>query len=152
LLRPSAGESEQREPVLSKLFVGWALMAVCVVIHATAVTSAIRWLRLHSPDTLRFWTWSWVFIQLAWWIIFIHLMEITVWAVFYVWQVAMPDLTSALYFSAVTYTTTGYGDLVLPQEWRIVGAVEALTGILMCGWSTGFFFAVVSRMFVTKTS
>jgi hypothetical protein len=58
----------------------------------------------------------------------------------------MRDLQSALYFSAVTYTTTGYGDLVLPPDWRLVGAVEALTGILMCGWSTGFFFAVVSRV------
>jgi hypothetical protein len=58
----------------------------------------------------------------------------------------MPDLQAALYFSAVTYTTTGYGDLVLPEEWRIVGGVEALTGILMCGWSTGFFFAVASRL------
>jgi voltage-gated potassium channel Kch len=65
----------------------------------------------------------------------------------YARKAAMPDLQSALYFSAVTYTTTGYGDLVLPQEWRLVGAIEALTGILMCGWSTGFFFAVVSRMF-----
>jgi voltage-gated potassium channel Kch len=64
----------------------------------------------------------------------------------YEWKGAMVDLQSALYFSAVTYTTTGYGDLVLPQEWRLVGAVEALTGILMCGWSTGFFFVVVSQM------
>ena len=46
----------------------------------------------------------------------------------------------------MTYTTTGYGDLVLPSEWRLVGGVEALTGILMCGWSAAFFFAVVSRM------
>ena len=74
-----------------------------------------------------------------------HLIEITVWALFFLWKQAMPDLSSALYFSAVTYTTTGYGDLVLPAEWRLVGAVEALTGILMCGWSTGFFFAVVER-------
>ena len=75
-----------------------------------------------------------------------HVIEITVWALFFLWKQAMPDLSSALYFSAVTYTTTGYGDLVLPAEWRLVGAVEALTGILMCGWSTGFFFAVVERM------
>ena len=78
-----------------------------------------------------------------------HLIEITVWALFFVWKQAMPDVASALYFSAVTYTTTGYGDLVLPAEWRLVGAVEALTGILMCGWSTGFFFAVVSGMLHT---
>ena len=43
----------------------------------------------------------------------------------------MPGLQSALYFSAVTYTTTGYGDLVLPPEWRLLGGIEALTGILM---------------------
>jgi hypothetical protein len=59
----------------------------------------------------------------------------------------MPDLPSALYFSAVTYTTTGYGDLVLNEGWRLLGAVEALTGILMCGWSTGFFFAIVNRLY-----
>ena len=65
----------------------------------------------------------------------------------YVAEHGMPDLESAMYFSAVTYTTTGYGDLVLPAQWRLVGGVEALTGILMCGWSTGFFFAIVSRVF-----
>ena len=59
----------------------------------------------------------------------------------------MPDLPTAFYFSAVTYTTTGYGDLVLPHDWRLVGGVEALTGILMCGWSTGFFFAIVNRLY-----
>ena len=62
----------------------------------------------------------------------------------------MPELQSALYFSAVNYTTTGYGDLVLPKEWQLVGAVEALTGILMCGWSTGFFLAAVNRMFAAE--
>jgi len=61
-------------------------------------------------------------------------------------------MQTALYFSAVTYTTTGYGDLVLPREWRLVGGVEALTGILMCGWSTGFFFVVVNRMFEVNTA
>lgn len=75
-----------------------------------------------------------------------HLVEISLWALMYVWDAAIPDLPSAFYFSAVTYTTTGYGDLVLSPEWRIVAGIEALTGILMCGWSTAFFFAVVSRL------
>jgi voltage-gated potassium channel Kch len=83
--------------------------------------------------------------------ILFHLIEIFVWALSYVWLLAMPDVQSAFYFSAVTYTTTGYGDLVLPQEWQMLGGVEALTGILMCGLSTGFFFAVVSRMFDQRT-
>jgi hypothetical protein len=79
--------------------------------------------------------------------VLLHLVEITLWALFYLWKGAIGDLQTAVYFSAVTYTTTGYGDVVLPENWRLVGGVEALTGILMCGWSTGFFFAVVSRTY-----
>jgi voltage-gated potassium channel Kch len=136
--------------MLAKLFVAWGLMAGCVVIHASGVTSAVRWLRRQAPTSQQFWPWTRLFIRLAAWMVLLHLIEITVWALFYVWKHAMPELQSALYFSAVTYTTTGYGDLVLPKEWQLVGAVEALTGILMCGWSTGFFFAVVSRMFTAE--
>jgi voltage-gated potassium channel Kch len=122
-------------------------MAACVAIHAAGVTWAVRWLRRRGIEEQRFWPWTLLFIRLAGCIVVLHVIEITVWALFYLWTHSMPELQSAVYFSAVTYTTTGYGDLVLPKEWQLVGAVEALTGILMCGWSTGFFFAVVSRMF-----
>jgi hypothetical protein len=135
--------------MLLQLLVGWCLMATSVVIHAYGVTSALRWLRRQEITSERLWPWTWLFIGLAGWMILLHVAEIVVWAFAYAFMRAMPDLQSALYFSAVTYTTTGYGDLVLPERWRLVGAVEALTGILMCGWSTGFFFAVVSRFFAT---
>ena len=85
-------------------------------------------------------------VGLAAWIILLHLGEIITWGLCYAWTGAMQGVQRALYFSAVTYTTTGYGDLTLPAAWRLVGAVEALTGILMCGLSTGFFFAVLSRL------
>ena len=132
--------------MLPNLLVAWCLMALCVAIHATGIAGVLR----HRPSLPAgrqgMWPLTWQLIRLAGWIIFLHLAEITLWAVFYVWQQAMPDLHSALYFSSVTYTTTGYGDLVLPPDWRLLGGVEALTGILMCGWSTGFFFAVFVRM------
>jgi hypothetical protein len=133
--------------MLSKLLIAWTLMAVCVVIHAGGVTSALRWVRRESQTTDKFWRGTGLFILVAGWMILLHLGEITAWALLYLWKETMPDLQSALYFSAVTYTTTGYGDLVLPEEWRLVGGVEALTGILMCGWSTGFFFAVATRLY-----
>ena len=57
-----------------------------------------------------------------------------------------PDVESAFYFSGVTYATVGYGDVVLAQPWRMLGPIEGLTGILMCGLSTGLFFAIINRL------
>ena len=136
--------------MLTRLLVACSLMAICVVIHAAGVTWALR--RLPETAVARpFWSSTGLFVLVAVWIVLLHLVEISLWAAVYVWNGAMPDLQSAMYFSAVTYTTTGYGDLVLPQQWRLQGGVEALTGILMCGWSTGFFFAIVNRAFNSDT-
>jgi voltage-gated potassium channel Kch len=130
-----------------KLFIAWTLMAVCVAVHAVGMTVALRLLNQMSARMgTRFWYATWMLVRIAGWAILLHLLQIAMWAFFYTWKEALPDLTTALYFSAVTYTTTGYGDVVLPGQWRLVGAVEALTGIIMCGWSAAFFFAVVSQM------
>ena len=133
--------------MIIRLLIGGFLMALCVIIHASGVTWALKWVSRRAETAQQFWRGLSLFVLVAAWMILLHLFEITVWAAFYSWKGAMPEFQSALYFSAVTYTTTGYGDLVLPPEWRLVGGVEALTGILMCGWSTGFFFAIASRLY-----
>jgi voltage-gated potassium channel Kch len=129
--------------MLSKILVAWCLMAVCVAIHANGVTQALRWVPGRIAARRRS---TWLFVTIAGWMVLLHVVEVSAWAFIYVVGRALPDLPTSLYFSAVTYTTTGYGDVVLPVQWRLVGAIEALTGILMCGWSTGFFFAAVSRV------
>ena len=134
-----------------KLLMAFAVMAMCVTIHAVGLTAAMRWLRRSKSTSKTFGHWTGLLIAIASGTILIHLIEIALWAVFYTWMDGMPDMHSALYFSAATYTTVGYGDLVLPSEWRLVGGIEALTGILMCGWSTAFFFAVVGRMHQEQT-
>lgn len=134
--------------MFSNLLIAWCLMALCVMIHATGLTAAVRWMKRRAlPIEGRFWTSTWMLICIAGWTLLLHLLQIAVWAFHYSWDKAIPDLSSAFYFSIVTYTTTGYGDLVLPEEWRLVGGVEALTGILMCGLSTGMFFAVFAKVF-----
>ena len=138
--------------MLVRLLIAFCLMALCVAIHASGMSWALRRLRRRPAGTPRFWTGTRLFVFVASWIVLLHLAEIAVWAGFYSWKDAMPDLQAAFYFSAVTYTTTGYGDLVLPEAWRLLGGVEALTGILMCGWSTGFFFAIVNRLYQPITA
>ena len=138
--------------MLFRLVAAWGLMALCVVAHAAAMPVLLRWLHRRGVLAQPFWPWIKLFVHLAGAVVLLHLAEIAVWAFFYAWQGAMPDMASAVYFSGVTYTTTGYGDLILAPEWRLVGAVEALTGILMCGWSTAFFVAVVGRSMATTGS
>jgi hypothetical protein len=134
--------------MLGKLLIGLILMAVCVVVHATGLVAILR--GVFSGPTNRdggFWTATRRLVIVAGLTVLLHLSEIVGWAVVYSAGGAMRDFHTAAYFSAVTYTTTGYGDLVLPQDWRLVGAIEALTGILMCGLSTGLFFATFTNIF-----
>jgi hypothetical protein len=132
--------------MIANLLIAWLLMGFCVAVHAGGVTTMTRWLRRHPLASLGFSATTWTFVRIAGWIIVMHLVEVSAWAAVYAWSGAMPGLHAAFYFSSVTYTTKGYGDLVLPDSWRLVGGIEALTGILMCGWSTGFFFALGSRL------
>jgi hypothetical protein len=134
--------------MLSKLVIAWCLMALCVMIHSLGLTAAFHWMKRRAERVHgRYWAATWMLTLTAGWTLLIHLLQIAAWAFLFVWKNALPNLPSAFYFSAVTYTTTGYGDIVLPEEWRLVGGVEALTGILMCGLSTGLFFAVFSKVF-----
>src|SRR5580704_10763579 len=77
--------------------------------------------------------------------IVLHIFEILLWAAFYRW-LCFPLWESAFYFSTSSYATVGYGDIVLPQMWRSLGPVESIIGVLMCGLSAGFLFAIVSRL------
>jgi voltage-gated potassium channel Kch len=138
--------------MITRLLGACALMALCVAIHAAGVAGVLRRLRKKAAALQTFWSSLRLFILLALWMVLLHLTEISVWALAFVFERALPNLETALYFSAVTYTTTGYGDVVLPQGWRLDGGVEALTGILMCGWSTGFFFAIVNRLYDARSA
>jgi voltage-gated potassium channel Kch len=75
-----------------------------------------------------------------------HTVEIWAYAVVYLAVGALPDLEAALYFSITSFTTLGYGDVVLDRQWRVFGAIEGANGLILFGWSTAFLFSITSRM------
>jgi voltage-gated potassium channel len=75
----------------------------------------------------------------------LHVLEILLWTAFYRWR-CFPVWESAFYFSAASYATVGYGDVVLPKIWRTLGPVESIIGVLMCGLSASFLYTIVSRL------
>jgi hypothetical protein len=142
---------------LMLLIAAISLVVITVVIHAVGFAALLRamiWSHTLTTSGLHRVTRS--LIGLTCWLILIHFAEISVWGLFYFWQGCLPDAETAFYFSGATYTTVGYGDLVLPKQWRMLAPIEALTGILLCGLSTGLYFAVtyrwISNWMRTKTA
>ena len=78
------------------------------------------------------------------------LIEVLVWAVVYLWLNAIQGVEQAFYFSMVTFTTLGYGDVVLDERWRLLSSFEAANGIIMFGWTTAIVMAVVHHVYFGK--
>ena len=74
------------------------------------------------------------------------LVEILIWATSYSVLGLFPTLEASFYFSGVTFTTGGYGDMTLPACMRLLSVREAVNGVLMAGWSTAQLITVVQRM------
>lgn len=85
-------------------------------------------------------------------ILTLHITETIVWAAFYYANALFSDFETSLYFSLTSYTTIGYGDVLLPRNWRLLGVIQGVTGVLLCGISTAFFFAVMTAMFQIRVS
>ena len=131
--------------MLSIFLTSCLLAALTVCIHAAGLAVLIRrWTRLSAQPPTRFFTITLMLLHTIWWLILLHLTEISVWALFYWWRGCMPNAEAAFYFSGATYTTIGYGDLVLAKPWRLMAPLEGIVGVLMCGLSTGYFFVVVN--------
>lgn len=132
-------------PFLVFLFL---MVSVCVAIHGAGAVFFMRWLnRLHETKTLigpfgAFW----IIVRFVYGLLVLHLLQIVAWAFAYWIGEGFPDFTTAFYYSATSYSTVGYGDVLPAGNWKIIGAVEAVTGVLMFGWSTGMLFSVVNQL------
>jgi voltage-gated potassium channel len=122
------------------------LTIVTVIIHGVgtvAATGRVARVWARSKDRRGRLGTELLMAQLVSMLLLLHLAEAVVWALFFVMVGGLPDLESAAYFSLMSYTTVGYGDVVLPEPWRLLGPIEAAVGVLMLGWSTGILVAVI---------
>ena len=137
--------------MMSIVFIAGVIVAATVAVHAVGLALVLSHVATHDADApRRLWPTTWLLVRVAWLLLVIHGLEISLWALFYLWEGCLPDAESAFYFSGVTYTTIGYGDVVLIKPWRILGPIEGITGILMCGLSASLFFAAVTRSFARQ--
>jgi len=133
-----------------ELVVAFSIVAVCLVLHVASICVMGDWLvvqRARRAQTLR--AMGYVILLIATFsaIIVLHLIETAIWATFYYSRGLFPDFETSLYFSITSYTTIGFGDVVMPRAWRMLGGIEGISGVLLCGLSTAFVFAIVNALF-----
>jgi hypothetical protein len=126
-----------------------ALIAATVVIQALFMSAGLNTVKrieenrpgamTHKPAT-----------TIVLWVLFLLIpiiLDVTLWATFYYVSGALPSFEEALYFSTVTFTTVGYGDIVLSREWRQLATFEAVNGWIIFGWATALIMAVIQRLY-----
>jgi len=138
--------------MIQVILISFALIAATVAIHALGLAGLTRHLLGCAKRARGIRSVTWLLVRTVWMLIFLHGLEISVWAIAYWCLGTMPDIPSAFYFSGTTYTTIGYGDLLLEVPWRMMGPLEGMTGILMSSLSGAFFFVVVSRVLMSRSS
>jgi voltage-gated potassium channel len=130
--------------------VGTAVLLVILTLwlQSAGLAALILWVRLalaadlHRLGPFRS---TGLVVQLTAAVIVLHGALILFWAGCYR-SLCLPSWESALYFSAGSYATVGYGDVALPANWRMLGPLESIIGVLMCGISVSVLFATVTRL------
>ena len=124
------------------------LVVLTLSLQCAGMAALIHWARARferGPYRLGPWRSGTLIVRFTIIIIILHGLQILLWVGFYRWR-CFSSWESALYFSTGNYFTVGTGDLLLPREWRILGVLESGTGVLMCGVSVGFIFALITRL------
>jgi len=125
------------------------IVAVCLFLHVAGVLAMAEWLLRHREYLERkseMMSYAMLLILIFFGIMVLHIAETTLWATFYYTRALFSNFETSLYFSLTSYTTIGYGDVLLPQRWRLLGAIEGVSGVLLCGISTAFIFAVMTAL------
>src|SRR6476659_2948430 len=136
-----------------ELLSAFSIVAVCLVLHVASIVFIADWMldqRDKRKDQMGTLGYMVLLIAAFSAIILLHMIEIAIWAAFYFSNSLFQDFETALYFSTTSYTTIGFGDVVLPRAWRMLGGIEGVTGVLLCGLSTAFVFAIVNAMFQSR--
>ena len=132
-----------------QLLIAGPMVGITIIMHLAGLAFLVGMIRRHTLDGDKRRARMRQFVTIlgaAFGLFALHTVEIWLYAALYVVVHALHNFDDSLYFSTTTYTTLGYGDVILTKKWRLVGAIESANGIILLGWSTAFFVSVINRI------
>jgi Ion channel len=132
---------------------GMGMMVLTVIIHALFMVGGAkiaRWRRAHLGKTKNETMRAALLSGLTIWMFLAIIIEAGLWALLYLFDplvTTLPDLETAFYFSMVTFTTLGFGDVVLTGPWRTLASIQAANGVIIFGWTTALIFYFIQHIY-----
>jgi hypothetical protein len=138
--------------VILEISLGSLLLILCAIVHIAIVTAMINFLRRHQPSSGAYTKNERLIMVAGLFAVSLvsHTLHIYIWAIALRFVGALQTFEEQIYYALVTYTTVGYGDVVVEPGFRILGAMASVTGILMFGMTTAFLVGVFSRVLGEK--
>lgn len=136
--------------MFSALLIGSLLIAINMVIQVIAVVMLIRHFVRRLGNTVLapgFGVDVLIICQVLAVLFAGHLLQFGIWAGLFMWLGEFSDFATAFYHSVVNFAALGYGDIVMSEKWRLLGALEAANGVLMFGLTAGALLATMSKLF-----
>ena len=134
---------------IHQLWLCAALIAATAFVHGifvAAAASIFRAVKGRARGVVRFLRDSVLLVVLVLWLMLAHLIEIGIWAGVYLHYDLFTEFETALYFAAASYTTLGFGDVLLPVDWRLLSGATAANGLLLFGLSAAFLFDATGQL------
>ena len=138
--------------MLVNMTIAALLMVITTIVHASGMLLVVRVVLLKEEKSasrkrlMHLYSVAGVVLLMF----LISVIEVLAWSMTYLWLGALEGLEKATYFSMVTFTTLGYGEIVLDEQWRLLASFEAANGIIMFGWTTAIVLAAVQRIYFHK--
>ena len=133
--------------MLDQFLIGGAFSICNIAIHALVMTAVVRVARSMAAKNVSRPSLMLIGVMIATVTVLMvaHTVEVIVWSLAYLIVDAVPAGAGRVYFAFVNYTTLGYGDVIPAEDWKILGPMTAMNGVLLFGWSTAVIFEVLRR-------
>jgi hypothetical protein len=131
------------------LVVASLMVVLTVMVHFLGIILLLRFMALHVVrfgQMHRVARQSVVLIVAVLALMLLHSIEIWLYAALYLALGVIEGLEPALYFSTVSFTSLGFGDIVLGPDWRLLSAIEGANGLILFGWTTAFLFSLMGKL------
>jgi hypothetical protein len=132
--------------MLKILSIGLPVMLLCLAIQTALTGYSVQYfLRHFSPGAHQVKTLGNIRLLMVVMLILMlgNLLQISIWGALFLWLGEFTELSEAVYHSAVNYASLGYGDIVMSKNWKLLGPLEAVNGVLMCGMTAGVLMGIL---------